>query len=36
MCPVTAQYLGELADALAVWYFTIWIFWPPTSVVLAS
>src|ERR1700761_6102427 len=36
MCPVTAQYLGEFAAALAVWYLTIWICWPPALVVLAS
>jgi hypothetical protein len=34
--PLTAQYLGEPAEALAVWYSTIWIFWPPTLVVLAN
>src|SRR5580698_1279100 len=36
MCPVTAQYSGEPAEALAVWCSTIWIFWPATVVVLAS
>jgi hypothetical protein len=33
---VTAQYWGESAEALAVWYSTIWIFWPATLVVLAK
>jgi hypothetical protein len=30
MCPVTAQYVGEWAEALAVWNLTIWIFCPAT------
>src|ERR1700733_1590661 len=36
ICPVTAQYVGEPGDALAVWYLTILIAWPLMLVVLAS
>jgi hypothetical protein len=36
MCPVTAQYSGEPADALAVWYSVMSMLCPATLVVAAS